>query len=581
MCGIFGFWLNHELTEDDIQLGKECTEKLFHRGPDDGGIDVDVKAGLFLGHRRLSIIDITSGGKQPLTKSDCKAVFNGEIYNFLELREDLRSLGHKFTTSSDTEVLVSSFCEWDTDCLTKFDGMFSFAALRNNCLTLAVDPFGEKPLFYYETRGGIYFSSEPGPLISNLNLQYEPTSKEIAEFLLFGFISDQGTGYPGLKKLAPGTFLKYRKGDSVKKFKYWSSEVGRGDENFRVSHLDDISDILLKSLSRRLRSDVPLGIFLSSGIDSSLLAAMSTIELGQQINTYTVAFPEGENEAPLATKIADFLHTQHKTIISEPVDYTNLPLQLKNMYGIPNDNVTALSLYKMSLLAKNDIKVALTGTGGDELALGYNKYSFCFKHKSLYTLSPNISRFLSGGRYLSKFHRKTDILYTYFGGSDLARIVALKNGLTTRNLSHFIALLDNKNRSLKRDDMLSIMHDFDINNTLPNSYLAAMDIGSMRAGLGVRAPFLNTELFELMRRFNKNSFLKLGLKYPLIALLKRYLPPELISNQKLGFIAPIQNSKTLQVVDHIPQTSSFHLQKKRNMSESIELRQAILDQFLN
>lgn len=581
MCGIFGFWLNRKLNEDDIHLGKKCTQELFHRGPDNGDFFVDVEAGLFLGHRRLSIIDTTSGGNQPFTSGGCNVVFNGEIYNFLELRADLKSLGHDFTTLSDTEVLVKSFCEWDTDCLTKFDGMYSFAAMRNNCLTLAVDPFGEKPLYYYQTDNGIYFSSEPGPLIQHLKIQYKPTDEETAEFLLFGFILDEGTGFPNLKKLTAGTLLKYKKNSSVRKLKYWSSEVGHGDETFNESNLDDLSDILLKSLSRRLRSDVPLGIFLSSGVDSSLIAAMSALELDQSINTYTVAFPSGKNEAPFAAKIADFLQTQHKTIISDPIDDSDLSLQLKAIYGVPNDNLTALSVYKMSELAKSDIKVALTGTGGDELALGYNKYSFCLKHEMLYRLHPNIFKLLSGGRHLSKFFQKTDILYNYFAGNDLLRVAALKNGLATRSLHDLASLIADKSKTLQRRDMLTVMHDFDISNTLPNSYLAAMDRGSMRAGLEVRAPFLNTELFKFMRTFNKNSFMRLGLKYPLMALLKRYLPPELILNQKLGFIAPLKKSRVSKIDVRLQKMSTDPLKYEKGFPATIELRQEILNRFLD
>ena len=295
--------------------------------------------------------------------------------------------------------------------------------------------------------------------------------------------------------MGPGTILNYDPEKGAKYFRYKSNSFESGDEVLSESNLDEISHILIKSLKRRFRSDVPVGIFLSSGVDSSLLAAISSKELHQEIRTYTIAFPDGINEAPHASAIAKFLNTQHKTITSSAIDLENLPEKLQNIFGVPNDNVTALSVFRMSQLAKEDITVALTGSGGDELALGYNKYKFCHEHRNIYAMPPNLLKCLSGGRYLSKINNKTNTLYTFFAGRKLERIAALKNGLPVNKIRFAFDWIDTQDCEYISEEMLSIMHNFDLNNTLPCSYLAAMDSGSMKAEIEIRARFFEYRTF--------------------------------------------------------------------------------------
>lgn len=543
MCGIFGFWLNRPLNDGDLEAGRRATRRLSHRGPDGEGFFADAERGLFLGHRRLSILDLNDRAAQPMRRGNRDLCYNGEIYNYLELRSELEETGEVFETECDTEVLLSALNRWGTSALTKLDGMFAAAAFDGNSLQLICDPFGEKPLYLARTPEGVYFSSEPNVLIDILGLAFSPDEDELYTFLALGFIPPPATGYKGLEVVSPATVLTFDTALTFKEERYWQPPIGEANAGTQLSDafLDDLTDLLLVSIKRRMRADVPIGVFLSSGIDSSLIAALAVKELNEDITGYTVAFPSGADESDVAAAIASVLGMEHKIIAGEKQRRSdgNIVSGLADMYGVPNDNLTALSVHEMSRVAGKHITVALAGTGGDELAYGYNKYRFLAENRWAYRVpEAAFSALKPLAPILDRLPRWQNIRH-YLEGNRTWRITAVKNGLAARPFSdHFKRL--NLQAFLRPEYPVSIdMRSFDLRATMPGSYLPSVDRGSMRASLEVRSPFLSTSLFEKMAELNQSKLLLLGRKIALRRLLSRYLPQEIVDRKKQGFVYPV------------------------------------------
>ena len=585
MCGILGAWVSQPLKKDLMKKLVAATHRLSHRGPDDQGVYTERKNGLFLGHQRLSIIDLSKSASQPMSFDGAVVAYNGEIYNFIELREELKAKGYKFRTASDTEVLLKAFICWGNDAFRRFDGMFSVAIRHANGLTLATDPFGEKPLFFVREASGIYFSSEPRPLIELLNLEFSPTKVEAAEFLNFGFMLNGRTGFLGLQASTPATVMTFTDPISAPKSqRYWtppSFSEGRG--KLSASGIDDLHGLLIKSIERRLRADVPIGLFLSAGIDSTLIAAICVKDLQQDLQTFTVTFPDGLDEAKQARKIAAILGTTHRTIdVSDDPFKGDLPKALKSLYGVPNDNLTAVSVYQLSLSARPYIKVALSGTGGDELAIGYNKYAFLHKQRLAYMMSPKTACLVASTLDALFLRHKAAMLRTYLGGGNAQRISAIKNGHASKWLTHLSAFLELPASTLKDRSWLNKMRRFDLEATLPLSYINSVDRGSMRASLEVRCPYLNTELFECVAGFDSQELVSRGQKYLLRTILARYLPKTLFEKPKTGFVRPISNwAKSIEApLNNSALTMPFLPNPDDHHEATIALRLAVLQSMV-
>ena len=542
MCGIFGAWLPQPLEKGHMEKFMAATHKLAHRGPDEYGVYTERENGLFFGHRRLSIIDLSKSASQPMSSDGAVIAFNGEIYNFIELREELEATGHKFQTKSDTEVLLKAFICWGNDAFRRFDGMFSVAIRHGGGLTLATDPFGEKPLFVVNNSSGIFFSSEPMPLIELLNLKFSPTKSEVAEFLNFGFILSGQTGFVSLEAIKPATVMTFSDPISApKQLRYWSPPpLSEGRKKLSLADVDELHGLLVKSIKRRLRADVPVGLFLSAGIDSSLIAAICAKELRQDLQTFTVTFPEGLDEAKQAERIASHLGTTHKTIdVSDDPFKGDFPKALTSLYGTPNDNLTAVSVYQLSLAVRPFIKVALSGTGGDELAIGYNKYDFLYKRRLAYKMSPKTAGIAASTLEKLFLHQKAEMVRTFLSGGNAHRISALKNGVASKWLTELSYHLELPDSTFQEKFWLNKMRRFDLEATLPASYTSSVDRGSMRASLEVRCPYLNTELFEFVAKFDSSDLIAKGRKYLLKTILARYLPSTLFERPKTGFVRPV------------------------------------------
>ena len=544
MCGIVGCLLNGPLVTDDLVRMRTLRDRLAHRGPDDVDEWYDRERGIYLGHRRLSIIDLENSA-QPMQRGDAVITYNGEVYNYVELAADLEAAGFYSQSHGDTEVVLNAWRAWGEHCLDRFDGMFAFALIDRDGLHLATDPFGEKPIYLLHTERGLVFSSEAASLIEVFDLQFTPDDDELAEFLYLGYIRPPGTGYVGLQVLPPSTIMSCSRDGRIQQRRYWSMPepvIGRGlvrpvDEKF----VDRIGEVLTTSLERRMRADVPLGLFLSGGVDSSLVAALAARELQASLETLTVSFPDGADESSDAARIAAHLGLPHSIINSTGDEsWRETPEALAGLYGVPNDNITVLAVYQLCRAAHSRLKVALSGIGGDELFYGYNKHGFFYRHRLAYSIAPWLMKILTpfddflkciGGR---RWRQARDL----FSGTQERQYLRIKNGACQNSLE---AALGRNAEAFLPAGTSSLVHrvrNHDLLSSMPQSYIPAVERGSMRASLEVRAPFLTRDLVVLLSELDARALVAFGLKGVTRRLLSRYLPLKLLSRKKQGFVFP-------------------------------------------
>ncbi|MGH1456344.1 MAG: asparagine synthase (glutamine-hydrolyzing) [Alphaproteobacteria bacterium] len=542
MCGIVGCKLKRPLNPDDVMQMRGMRDQLSHRGPDGAGEYITEEDGLYFGHRRLSILDPEARSAQPFVNGGTVLTYNGEIYNYLELRSEL-SAHVGFETSGDTEVLLKAWQLWGAKCLDKLDGMYAFAIQDKNAIHLVTDPFGEKPLYVYENDDGLYFASEAKPLITAFNLEWKPTHDIICDFLNLGYIRPPHTGYKGLQNIPPATHITIKPDGTRTKQAYWAPSLpppssGGTIRPFETSQIDTLRDLLCESLEMRLRSDVPIGLFLSGGIDSALIAALATKELGATLQSYTVSFGGETDESESAANIAHYLGIENK-IISTKSDNAcqNVPQNLLDLYGVPNDNMTGLAVHQMCVSAKEYLTVALSGLGGDELFMGYNKYANSYKNRSLYDLSPYIQSLLPLLDLMP--FSKTKTAAKLLRGSTEEQFFRLKNGdaadsvraLGYGNIEEFLTDCDAPLYMKARQS--------DLMSSMPQSYIPAVDRASMKQAIEVRTPFLNRTLLNYVWGLDQRALIHFGKKNMLSTLLSRYMPLELLTPRKQGFVYPI------------------------------------------
>ncbi|MGF1610068.1 MAG: asparagine synthase (glutamine-hydrolyzing) [Kiloniellales bacterium] len=545
MCGIFGIALSRPLSTADVAVGRAGRDALAHRGPDGAGEWSLPERGLFFGHRRLAIIDLSDRAAQPMARGPLVLCYNGEIYNYRELSDELAATGAIFRTESDSEVLLAAWERWGPAALDRLDGMFAFALFDGEQLHVATDPFGEKPLYWAEAPEGVYFASEPGPLIEALGLRFQPSREELETFLALGFLPAPATGFPRLHQLPAASHAELTPEGLRNLRRYWTpppavpqrgplQPLGEGD-------LDAVHDGLLASLRRRLRADVPLGLFLSAGVDSSLIAALVVKDLGVDLTAQTVSFPDGADEADTASRIAQHLGLRHRVIDSrEARDWRRAPESMVELFGVPNDNTSAMSVRQMSSLARGEIKVALSGLGGDELFYGYNRYRFLWEHRTAYRLPGSLLDGLAPFRGVVRRLPQVGAALDTLAGPRAWRFLSIKNGSRgdiVRRLPRAVEGLADRFPEDGRD-LVFQARDFDVMESLPAGYIPAVDRGSMRVGLEVRTPFLCRALAELLAGFDARALVGFGQKSVLRRLLARYLPNEFVERPKQGFAFP-------------------------------------------
>lgn len=542
MCGIFCLFYNRPLTSGDVELGRKGTAALAHRGPDGSGEWHDVAAGVFLGHRRLAIVDPSHSSDQPMAIDGSVLTYNGEVYNFHDVRTALAQAGVHCQTSGDVEVLLRAWLTMGEAVLDRIDGMFAFALWDGYQARIATDPFGEKPLFYAETVDGILFSSEIAPLARLLNLTPSVTGENLAAYLALGFVPPPATAYGAIRKVGPAALLTVRGGRIVDHRTYWTPPVGvpgRGAPRpLAENDLDRVQAALSESLCRRLYADVPMCTFLSRGVDSALVATMAKMDHGAGLESVTVSFPGPKDEAPAAAAIASHIGVPHRVIPSKAQPETADTERMLEIYGQPCATFTALSILEMSTAAKVSYKAGLTGMGGDEALYGYNKFAHFYDMRRLYALPRTVRATLGAllRPFISDRPRLERMVYDICA-PDAQRILANKNFPAIPWLRQIDGFSSWAGRTFSGSGMLELdALAFELGTMLPGTRLVTFDHSSMAAGLELRTPFLSRVLFETVASFDPRSLIAFGQKNVGRRLLARYIPKALFNFPKTGFV---------------------------------------------
>ena len=576
MCGIIGF-----ISKDNFNYFKrmlpQAVLSLHHRGPDDSGFFYDEKIGLGLAHRRLSIIDLSSAGRQPMTSDDVSIIYNGEIYNFKKIRKILEEFGHKFKSNTDTEVVLKSYMQWGVDCLEKFIGMFAFAIWdgRKRRLFLARDRIGIKPLYYHFSNGTFLFASELKAFMAFNIFNKDIDSDSIPLFLHYLYIPAPGTVFKNTFKLLPGHFLIYEN-NTIKTNSYWQYPDVKGElNNFELNEeekLQQLDDILTQAVSDRMISDVPLGALLSGGIDSSIVVALMQKVNSSPVRTFSIGFKEkGYNEAKWAAKVARHLGTDHTELYVTPKEATEVIPMLPGMYDEPFADSSAIPTFLVSKLTRSHVTVALSGDGGDEQFAGYVRYwSTKSIARGLQYFPVPVRGFISDllksiplswieSCYLpfrgilpqqfrvANFPDKWQKLISLMRQTQISELYRRTICLWSENelLDLIGARLpgsqyENTFRETEGQQIISRLMRVDQKTYLPDAMLTKVDRASMAASLEVRVPLLDHRVMEYAASLPENLKYRNGTgKYILKKLLAKYVPGELFERPKMGFGVPI------------------------------------------
>lgn len=540
MCGILGYIDRKKAI--DPELFKDMRDTLHHRGPD-GAHSVFLQEGkVALGHRRLSIIDLSEDGRQPMSNEDGTVwlTFNGEIYNFKELRKELIQLGHTFSSQTDSEVLLHGYESWGIDLLDRVEGMFAFAIwdeVRKE-LWVVRDRVGVKPLYWFVSDTTFQFGSELKAIVSNPEVPRAVDWESVADFLMYRFIPQPRTIWKGIQKLAPGYWLKYRFEDgSVQQERYWSLAPDTKVPDDREA-IEKAEYLLKNSIQSQLVSDVPLGVFLSGGYDSTAIT-MHMKQAGHAIDSFSIGFSNwGKSEHVHAKVVADTFRTQHHEWVLDD-EMSNLPEKLAYFYDEPLGGSSFLPTYLVSAKASEHVKVILSGDGGDEVFAGYGW------HNRLYeTLHPKQrwqDRLFGKAKVVvpkvdlaGAYHNFTS--WTQWSYADLPEFIdpeLVKDFRGKEDAWVYRQYLQKGVSPIKAFQLL------DYHTLMPEVFLTKVDRAAMANSLEVRVPFLNKGLMEYTMSLDEKVYYQMGYtKYLLYHQLKRHVPKSILNKPKKGFSAP-------------------------------------------
>jgi asparagine synthase (glutamine-hydrolysing) len=563
MCGIAGVIKKKGIvTSEELLLMRDS---FVWRGPDDADLWINDNAKVGFGHRRLSILDVSSAGRQPMhgNGNGITIVFNGEIYNYLELRERLKTSGYHFKTNTDTEVIIYAYEEWGQDCLQYFNGMFAFAIwdLHKQQLFLARDRIGIKPLYYYtDGSGSFYFASEMKAILAAIPSIPEEDHRLVDTYMSYGYVPGENTLIKKIKHLMPGHYLLIENNAKMVIKKYWEVDFSPAQDKGLDYFLEKGSSLLNSAIAYRLRSDVPLGIFLSGGIDSSTIVGLLAANNMEKLKTFSVAYDFGDkfNETPYARMVAEKFNTDHHEVIASPEKFMEfIPEYIKYM-DEPVAESAAISLYFVSKLAGNHVTVVLSGEGSDELFAGYDFYVYMLMIEKYRKLIGK-KRAAEVARILPDIFKFTHKINKYLALSGLPLNERYK-GISTYEEStkktlykkEYTASLQNQSSNemaqfaqalfshTSNSDDLSKMLFFDLKTWLVNDLLIKADRMSMAASLELRVPFLDHRVVEFAATLpSKYKIKNMNTKYFLKQMVKDILPHQIINRKKMGFPTPL------------------------------------------
>lgn len=574
MCGITGI-LTENSKESLSAICTAMTVSLKHRGPDDH--DVWSEDGVALGHARLSIVDLSNAGHQPMLSSDGRwvLVYNGEIYNHKEIKKELESSGVRFCGHSDTEVVVEGIAAWGIEAtVKKLNGMFAFALWdkKEKNLHLVRDRLGIKPL-YWGCFGGLFlFGSELKALRAHPGWQPKVNRNAISGFMRHNYISAPMSIYEGVYKLSPGSILTIRAGKEPRIDPYWSlSDVAQEGQKNEFDYTDSeaieaLDSLLRDAVGRRMVADVPLGAFLSGGIDSSTVVALMQAQSSRPVHTYTIGFHEsGFNEAQHAAAVAKHLGTEHTELYVNSRDAQDVIPKLAEIYDEPFADSSQIPAYLVSAMTRQHVTVALSGDGGDECFSGYSRYFLAerirqsqrFVPKSLRSVAASLVCSISP-KYLDRLSGilPASIRPSQFGDRlhKLAGVLSEgEDDFYRKLISHWddpesIVLDGKESKGIIWDssvcdivpEFVNRMRYLDMLTYLPDDILTKVDRASMAVSLEARVPLLDHRVVEFSWRLPKHFKIREGKgKWLLRQVLSQYIPKELVERPKMGFGVPI------------------------------------------
>lgn len=546
MCGISGILSTTPILRENIEI---ITQALAHRGPDAQAVYISPDESIAIGHRRLSVIDLTSEANQPMHSLDGRysIVFNGEIYNYLLLRSELMNSGVQFRTLSDTEILLAGFEKWGVKVLDRLEGMFAFAILdqHEKKLFLARDRIGKKPLYYYCSSKFFLFASEPKAILRYPECKPQIDRNALINFLHTGYIPEPLSGWEGIFKFPAGTWAEISAPDHIQFHQYWSIEnADFAIETTERSILTQFHSLLTKSIGKRLKSDVPLGALLSGGTDSSLVCAIANELLGGRLKTFNIGFDDQKfNEHSFADRVARELRTEHYSHMLSSKDAIQYLEEYLLHFDEPFADTSAIPTLMVSRKTREQVTVALTGDGGDELFLGYGSYRW----------AERLKMWQFPGNLLSGFFKKLPHPYAKAGEmfsrpweeSLRSHLFAVEQGFFTH--AELSTLVDQPYSPFVFNNVKFFQKSeaerqalFDLKYYLKDDLLVKVDRASMRYALECRCPLLDHRLIEFAIDLPLNYKIRGSTqKYLPKKLLERYLPKDLIYRPKWGFSVPL------------------------------------------
>jgi asparagine synthase (glutamine-hydrolysing) len=561
VCGLAGKVVLGGDGGVDRTMLEAMADTLRHRGPDGAGVWTDGRAGLV--STRLAVIDLSDRGRQPMASEDdrLRIVFNGEIYNFQELRAELESKGHCFRSRTDTETILHLYEELGPGCLDRLSGMFAFAIWDtvDRTMFLARDRLGKKPLYYYCGPRAFLFASEPKAIVLDPAFKVEPDAGAIHHVLTFGYVPPEGSAFKGLQKVPPAHYLRLRDG-AVTVRRYWQLRYEPKRRGSVDSAVEELKPLLERAVARRLVADVPVGALLSGGMDSSAVVALMRPKVSGPLMTFSIGFDEGDyNELPYAREVARHFETDHRELVVGPQHAELLP-RLVWHYNEPYADSSALPTFVLCGLARDSVTVALNGDGGDESFLGYQRYLGMHVTSALNRVPVAVRRAATrvvkamplvgstpSGRRLQ---RLTDALaldrwdrygrwMAYFDNEQKRALYTPEFAAQTGSTDAFDRLRETLAASSARN-AAEAAADADIQLYLPEDLLVKMDIASMAHSLEVRSPLLDQDVVEFAARLPRRLKLRgMTSKFLLRRAMANVLPKAVLRRKKMGFGVPI------------------------------------------
>jgi len=527
-------------------------DTMRHRGPDDTGLWWSRDQRVGLAHRRLAIIDLSPGGHQPMTAGSLSVVFNGEIYNFLDLRRELEQKGHSFHTASDTEVLLAAYQQWGTGCLARLNGMFAFALYdeRTAKLLLARDRAGEKPLFVYHDNHRLLFASELKALVDTPGFPRQIDHDALSMYLAYGYVPGEHCIWRGAWKVRQGEAVEYDVASgNLRRWNYWNLPEPDAQTASAEELEQELETLLADAVRRQLvSSDVPVGILLSGGVDSSLVTAMAA-RVSPHVKTFTVSFPghPKHDESSYARIVARAFGTEHTELAANAASVDILP-RLARQYDEPIADEAIIPTYLVCRLIREHAAVALGGDGGDELFAGYPHYSWLLRQERLRRFVPMPLRYAASAAAAHLLPsgvpgRNHLIGFRNGAGESIAHINLFFDRVTRHKLLGHDARVERYRATMVRGDhtLLRRATETDFRSTMVDGYLVKVDRASMLTSLEIRAPFLDHRLIDFAFRRVPDALKATEDERKILPrrLARRLLPRDLDIDRKQGFSLPL------------------------------------------